>query len=150
MDHICDLVGDKAIREQLNNLPKGIDESYERILHDFNKKPESTQTIIGRALKWIVTYGRIGPGVLGEALCIDPSTSLSPEKPWISDDRILQLCSSFIRRNDEYLEPAHFTVQEFLSSKGLKQKPQFHQYVLDEALDPQIFRPYRPDTFAEA
>lgn len=134
LDHICDLVGDQAIREQLKVLPIGIDASYERLLQGFNKKPPSTQLIIGRALKWIVTFGRIPPGVMGEALGVDPSTNLSPERSsWRSDASVLQLCSSFVRLNGGYLEPSHFTVKEFLSSSTVKQDPRTQQYAVDEA-----------------
>ena len=118
LDYICDMGSDDDIRSALSSLPPDLFSSYKRLLLDINKKPPSSRLLVQRALKWILSEGAIETKALLEALSVKPGTTCLSNAAMPHEDRVLQLCGSLIRKSadGEYLESAHFTVQEFLVS----------------------------------
>lgn len=139
LDYFADLPTDGSIREALRTLPPGLDTSYERLLRTFIKKPAKTQSIIRGALRWVATYGTVEEGVVGEAL----SSELGNDYGAITDERILGLCGSLLRKvaDNDSLELAHFTVKEYLTSQqlGSHESADLRSYHLDRIADGQYF-----------
>ena len=131
LDIICEEPSDKAILTALNSLPRDIFASYERILQNINRKPESSRTLVCRTLKWIVGRGRMDAAALCEAISIEPASTRSDPHELVNIESVLYHCGSFVRKTGNALELAHFTVQEFLTSHDLKENVELSAYWLD-------------------
>ena len=143
LDYICDMGSDDDIRSALDSLPPDLFSSYKRLLLDINKKPLQSQLLAQRALKWIMWQGSIGTKSLVEALSVKPGMTRISNVAMIHENRMLQLCGSLIRSTTAddctYLESAHFTVKEFLSSLEDSQGEKIASYSLDSASDYRMF-----------
>ena len=53
MDYLCELPNDKARREALTDLPKGLTPTYERILRRANESNQEVRTMVIRTLQWL-------------------------------------------------------------------------------------------------
>ena len=52
LDYLCDLADDAARRAALNQLPIGLDETYQRILSRLKPKSKQTQDMVQKVLWW--------------------------------------------------------------------------------------------------
>lgn len=78
MDHLCGLPTDARRRKALNELPKGLDESYERVLL---RVKDSAVPIVQRTLYW-TAYASLRlriPRLLDMLSLDDDDNSLDPE-----------------------------------------------------------------------
>lgn len=141
LDYICDLCSDADIRSALCSLPPDLNSSYERLLHQVNRRPPASQRIVQYALKWIMWERFVSPEALGEALSVKLGMERLDRAAVVSEERILQLCGSLIRKSVDgrYLESAHFSVKEFLLSLGASPSPTLVAYGLSEAADQKYF-----------
>ena len=117
LDYLCELPTDRARRRALGSLPPSLHETYERILQRVNQRDEHVRTLVRRTLCWtLFTKQPINIITLQEALSIaEDLTAVDPSnKPDVQ--KILKYCNSLIRKSIDgnYLEIAHFTVEEFL------------------------------------
>ncbi|KAH7070026.1 hypothetical protein FB567DRAFT_564797 [Paraphoma chrysanthemicola] len=114
IDHLCDLPSDALRRKALTQLPKTLSETYERILM---RVPEPARPVVLRTLQWIAyATPKLALNELTEIVALgDQDEDLDSEACPEPED-LLRQCGSLIRRSEESLELAHFTVQEFLES----------------------------------
>ncbi|KAF1851654.1 ankyrin, partial [Cucurbitaria berberidis CBS 394.84] len=114
LDHLCDLATDSQRRKALKELPKTLEETYDRILLRV-KRPVAP--LVSSTLQWLAhATTKLEVDALLEALSIDDDTDvLNPEDRPTEED-LLMHCSSLIRKTGAYLELAHFTVQEYLGA----------------------------------
>ena len=113
----------------MTQLPKTLEESYERILL---RVKEPVVSLVSRTLQWLA-YGtpKLEIDALLEALSIDDdSDELDPEAR-TSEEELLLHCSSLIRKTGAYLEFAHFTVQEYLQNLTTE-NGKLSQFCLDQ------------------
>jgi hypothetical protein len=114
IDHLCELPTDKARSKALDQLPRGLPETYERILGRVLESHKEIHDLVSRALQWLAcARGTLGRDALLEALSIVPGdTHLNPDSMTTEDD-ILRWCSSLVRRQvtGDGIELAHFTVR---------------------------------------
>ena len=132
---------DNEIRSALGSLPPDLFSSYERLLLEINKKPPENRSLVQRALKWIMWEGGIKIEALQEALSVHQEMRNLSEASLVREERILQLCGSLIRKDTRgtHLEPAHFSVKEFLLSLGQNQESRRAAYGLNRSVDFKYF-----------
>ena len=126
------------MRRSLEELPKTLDETYERVLMDINKANREPARRLLQCLTVALRPLRVEE--LAEVLAIDFDTpayggipQLNPN--WRCTDRqqaILSTCSSLITIVDDGYSPvvqfSHFTVKEFLTSNRLTRSSQDVSY----------------------
>ena len=138
MDYLCELPTDADRRSALSSLPPTLNATYERILRWVNKSNSPVQTLVRRALQWIVHAG--GPlniSTLCEAVSVEAGCDSLEYDVILAEDELLRWCSSLVRKtgSGDALELAHFTVKEFLL--GLNKDPtnELAIYGLDKVRD---------------
>lgn len=113
------------VREALNSLPTGLDETYSRILMSLDQY-QGKQAL--RALKWLIFSERpLELAELAEAVAIDPDNKL------VYPQDVLEFLPSLVIIYEEgsfgrkFVRPlvrlAHFSVQEYLTSDRIKDGP---------------------------
>ena len=124
VDAIRPLRRAKTIREALKNLPKSLDETYERILlHLIEQNPEEELTLIKRILAF-VAFGRqpMSLAELAQAVVIEPySECLDEDAAFHNPNDLLLLCQPLISASPTtgLLSFVHYSVQEYLVSERL-------------------------------
>ncbi|KAI9687050.1 MAG: hypothetical protein M1822_002460 [Bathelium mastoideum] len=142
MDYLCELPTDSSRRKALQTLPPTLFETYERILDRANEKHPCSQRIVQRALRWTISWPGFNLSVkaLCEAVSIDDDAVRLDPDSIPDEEEILRLCSSLlceIRSIDGVvlLQPAHFTVREFLTQIDPVKQPKFAPYRIDLVTD---------------
>jgi hypothetical protein len=135
MDRLCELPTDAQRRKALDELPKGLNESYERVLVRIK---DSAVHLVQHTLYWIVYASpRLRIVKLLEVLSLDEKNRLDPEAV-PGEDEVLRCCSSLVRKSGDYLELAHSSVQEYLSSIS-----QDDDRLASFRLDPELRQPWQ-------
>ncbi|KAF4877431.1 Ankyrin-2 [Colletotrichum siamense] len=120
LDHLGYCISDAQCREALRSLPPDLPETYLRILE---RVPRKHQPFVQLTLD-IVAFADPKPNIaqLREILSVPSCGSLLKPGGLVREDAISRHCGSLIRKsnNGEYLEFAHFSVQEFLRSSVLQ------------------------------
>src|SRR6266851_2823573 len=118
-----------SIRQMLQELPESLDETYERVLREINKKNREHAHRLLQCLTVAVRPLRIAE--LAEILAVDFGTTtdggtsrLNPDWRWEDREQaVLSTCSSLIAVVDEdgsqVVQFSHFSVKEFLTSSRL-------------------------------
>ncbi|MCJ1401940.1 hypothetical protein MMC11_005157 [Xylographa trunciseda] len=135
LDYICDLPTDKSIRDALSSLPPDLFSSYERLIVQLGKKPQSVRDLVQRALRWVLSADLHDSAMaICEAVSIEPDMHRFDATAVPDKLEILRHCGSFIREsfNGRNLESAHFTVKEFFSAIDTAKKPELAPYRLDD------------------
>lgn len=118
-----------AIHKTLNTLPKSLDQTYERALLNIREEYRQ-QAII--AMHWLVYSRRPLELIeLADAVSVDFSQSqgivYDPDGRLFKPELILEICSSLISStgtdNFANVRLAHFSVQEYLTSKRILDGP---------------------------
>jgi hypothetical protein len=134
LDILRKLTTESAIREALGQLPKTLDETYERILISI---PAENRLVAHRALQWLA----FSPGfaflkTLAKAVVMDIERySFDSGSELLDPKDLLEICSCLITATCEddgiWYEPAlaHYTVKEFLVSERIKIGPANDFYV---------------------
>ncbi len=163
IDALQRLKGDSnIIRNALANLPKTLDETYERI---FLEIPDQARLFVHHALKWIYSYGElhckgITTGILLQLIQRSTSELLSSTNDYLYDEELLrELCGCLIALtptpehdiNILAVSFAHYTVWEFLDSTRIRNSPvaffavdenstnlEFTKVVMHEVLEPKL------------
>ncbi len=84
-----------TVERALTSVPKGLDETYERILANVHKDPEAEKAC--RALRWLAFSER--PMLLaeiGEAIIIGPGDQRLNEMEMLFEDDLIGICSSVV------------------------------------------------------
>ena len=118
-----------SLRRQLNELPKGLDETYERILEEIESTNQGHHA--RRLLHCIaVAFRPLCAEDLAEVLAFDVDETegeiprLHPEWRWEDQEQaVLSACSSLIsivnRGGSRVVQFSHFSVKEYLTSNRL-------------------------------
>ena len=144
MDYLEELPTDAAKRKALSSLPPDLKSTYERILERVNHKNEAVQIIVQRALKWILGSHRhenISFSAIREAISVEQGDVQLSQDEIADEETILGCCSSLVRKsiNADQLEPAHFTVKEFLLTIDPIATPHLAAYCLNPESDDVYF-----------
>lgn len=123
LDFIYEQPSEQDIREALDSLPATMTATYDRIMKVINDQNDATKKLAHRALAWIITAKR--PLTIEELLF---AVSLKPpERPYYDDgyeryseSAVLSSCRGLVTNACGTIRPIHFTVQEFLRSRGLE------------------------------
>jgi ankyrin repeat protein len=135
LDYICGLPTDKSIRDALKSLPPDLFSSYERLIVQLGKKPQSVRDLVQRALRWVLSADLYDSAkAICEAVSIEPDMHRYDATAVPDKLEILRHCGSFIRESFDghHLESAHFTVKEFFSAIDIAKKPELTPYRLDD------------------
>lgn len=127
LDHICSQSSDRNIRKALQSLPENMEETYERILSDIEKKPRSDRELAKKVLMWLAYAQR--PFKLGElsravAMESDMESLEDVEDAVVNEfESLSRVCGNLVTIDFVYFYPnstirfVHYTVQEFLIPK---------------------------------
>ena len=126
LDLICRLTNDKAIREALHRLPRGLENTYIRLFEHVKDVNADSLEIVVKALTWIGSA--ITPltlSQLAEAISVEPGDEeRDPEKIINDENDLLEMLGSLVtvdtNQNDPIVSLAHFTLYEFLRSDALQ------------------------------
>ena len=117
MDYLCELPNDAARRRALNELPRGLNSTYDRLLHRVNGSNRDVKRLVRRTLNWIAHGGGyLTAKGLCEAVSVNIGDTCRNTEAVPSELEVLRWCSSLIQMSVDgsRFEFAHFTVQEFL------------------------------------
>jgi ankyrin repeat protein len=116
LDHLCELSTDAQRRKALHELPKTLNETYERILG--RVKPHDIP-LVRRVLLW-TTYASppLEISALLDVVSIEEDDDRIDPEARVDEEQVLQFCSSLIRKRYGRFELAHFSVQEYLEKIG--------------------------------
>jgi hypothetical protein len=133
MDSIAGLRTIKSIRATLDKLPKGLNDTYEKILA---KIPKSDIEIAQRILLWLAFA--VIPLTLWElhiAIAIDSSLDYFEEESRLGDAQgILDLCGSLVTVSDQgYVTLAHLSVKDYLLSSEIRLANEVSAFSMVEA-----------------
>ncbi|KAG6377683.1 ankyrin repeat-containing domain protein [Boletus reticuloceps] len=123
-------VSRKEVRNALNSLPEGLDETYERILLRIDMKHREGQ-LARRALTWLVAAVRpLQISELMEGLSINLQTrTLDRDSGPMHHGALLEACGSLVTCSEKtgIIVLSHFSVMEYLTGKLILMKlPQYH------------------------
>jgi hypothetical protein len=123
VDELCEALNDEAIRKILQDLPKDLEETYERIIRRVATTAGGNEklTTARKALKWIVCAKRpLTIEELNEAISLKPTDRcLNPNRIPRDESAVLKCCSHLVSfdRHKRTIRLAHYTVQQFLTSR---------------------------------
>ena len=112
----------QAVKQALQTLPTGLDETYDRMLNSIEDKDHE---YVLRMLHWLVGSERpLSFGELAEAIALNPEKDrLDIAERLMDPEEIFELCGSLIRIGaDQTVVLAHFSVKEYLLSNHLAGK----------------------------
>ncbi|KAG1900274.1 uncharacterized protein F5891DRAFT_1035040 [Suillus fuscotomentosus] len=121
LDEIRRCARDIDIKEALNNLPAGLDETYDRIMCGISQKGRGYDQIAHNCLLWLV--GALTPltlDQLNEAMMIDVKQSILDPDLRASDPMdIVVACGSLVTYDETTAVVAlsHYSVKEYLISR---------------------------------
>jgi hypothetical protein len=121
LDEIAKLKTMRDIREALDHLPAGLQETYENILHNV---PAGCVKIVRQVLHWLVCdVWPLALAELHECLAIEPDMDHIDEESQLSSPMdIYDLCGSLIALTAEgEVILAHLSVKDYLLSDAIKQ-----------------------------
>ncbi|KAA6408778.1 MAG: hypothetical protein FRX48_07121 [Lasallia pustulata] len=139
LEYISTMGTDRAIKAALTSLPKGLDDTYERILQQIiSKTPEKVEEV-KTILQWLVeSVAPMTLHELAEAISIEPNdTELDPDGIATDPEDLVAMCRSLVVL-DRSIDPpiarlAHFSVEEYLLSDHIA-----HSSVACFHIDPSI------------
>ncbi|KAI9763310.1 MAG: hypothetical protein M1839_006521, partial [Geoglossum umbratile] len=122
LDVLCKTRTTKAIYNALQNLPLGLDETYERILA---KIDEADVEPASRALTWITfSASPLKIEELVEAIAISPGQAEMDEELRLTNPSdIFDICGNLLLLTSETVGLAHYSVKEYLTSERISSKP---------------------------
>lgn len=129
IDFICSKTNDRMKRAALDQLPKDLPQTYDRILRGVD---ENHVALVRQTLEWIIYAAQPLPvSALLQALAVTPEDEDYDETAMTDEDVLLQCCSSLVKKTQSsggYLELAHFSVKQYLLSITNKSPPEIAQY----------------------
>lgn len=144
LDQLCLLRSDKAIRNALDHLPRGLDETYVRILQKIQLENMDCIEDVKAMLRWLV--GSTAPLTMheiAEVIAIVPEDKCRNLDAIATDPReILSFCGSLVvsesnpkLRHSPIVSLAHHSVREYLTSSRILDTSVaiFHMDMMDVA-----------------
>lgn len=116
IEDICEQETDEDIRKVLRNLPRNLNDTYERILTKIVKQRKSE--IAGKVFRWVFTVKRpLSLGEIREALGVEPyQQHMKTDRLLNNVDQIIGWCKNLVMidEEDQGIRFAHHSVREFL------------------------------------
>ncbi|EIN09934.1 hypothetical protein PUNSTDRAFT_133707 [Punctularia strigosozonata HHB-11173 SS5] len=134
---ICEERTEDDVREAVRTLPRGLEETYARILHKIDKLPQSRRERVKVLLRWIVCVpGILKKGAVGAMVAVPAMADQWDPRKIPDPDSVIQDCYSLVECSSEVADASvpqvcHFTALEFLASNpdGFPRTiPTFHLY----------------------
>lgn len=125
IDYLCECAHDEERREALSKLPPDLPKSYRRLLERLNRCSAVVQTMVQKCLLFIAySDPKLTIVQLLQAISTPDTVGAKlDERNTVTEREIMRRCSSLIRKNGQYFEFAHFSVQEFLEDKTALLQP---------------------------
>jgi ankyrin repeat protein len=106
-----------VLAHALETLPRGLSDTYVRILERIEHQPSYMRNLALNCLAWIIYAQRpLSIEELQEALAINSTCTsihdLQPDSPQV----ILEACGNLLEEVNDAIRPIHYTVQEFLTT----------------------------------
>ena len=127
LDRICRLRTDRDIRKALNTLPRDLEETYIHILEQIEaKNPEAVEDI-KRVFQWLIGgFCPLPLAVITEAISVHPGDVAFDEDMIANDlEDLVVMCGSLVTVDKSTghccISFVHFSIEEFLRSKRIKQ-----------------------------
>ncbi|KAG1723030.1 ankyrin repeat-containing domain protein [Suillus paluster] len=124
----------KGISDSLKRLPKGLYETYDRILLEIQEAGPDRSSIVERTLMWLVAaLEPLHLSQLAEALSIEiGSTTLNQELSVMCPTDLLEICSSLVSfdKRTGVVTLSHYSVREYLMAG---EKAQKYRHLLEDA-----------------
>lgn len=146
LDYISTLGTDRAIKAALTNLPKGLDDTYERILQQIMTKTPEKVDEVKAILQWVAeSMAPMTLDELAEAISIQPDdTRLDRDGITTDPEDLVAMCRSLVVL-DRSMEPpvirlAHFSVEEYLLSDHIVESSVSYFHIDESVVDLEIAR----------
>ncbi|KAG2070268.1 ankyrin [Suillus decipiens] len=124
----------KGISDSLKSLPKGLYETYDRILQAIEEAGPDRRSIVERTLMWLVaSLEPLNLDQLVEALSIEiGSTTLNQRLSVISSTDLLEICSFLVNFDERtrIVTLSHYSVREYLMAGENARK---YRHLLEDA-----------------
>ncbi|KAG2106634.1 ankyrin repeat-containing domain protein [Suillus discolor] len=124
----------KGISDSLKSLPKGLYETYDRILQAIEEAGPDRRSIVERTLMWLVaSLEPLNLYQLVEALSIEiGSTTLNQNLSVMSPTDLLEICSFLVSFDERtcVVTLSHYSVREYLMAGENAQK---YRHLLEDA-----------------
>ncbi|KAH6670200.1 hypothetical protein B0J14DRAFT_114437 [Halenospora varia] len=109
---------DRDLEEQLEKLPQGLDETYQRILYHINQQESRLQLLAKNILTWVFYTKRpLSMDELVHAVALDDNCNSRQElqRNSYTKETILEVCANLIIDESSAVRPIHFSVQEYFT-----------------------------------
>ncbi|EXJ69600.1 uncharacterized protein A1O5_07636 [Cladophialophora psammophila CBS 110553] len=126
LDIISKITNDKAIRGALRELPRGLENTYIRVLEQVKEQNAHDLDAVCKMLMWLVScLTPLTLSQLVEAVSIKPNDSERDLEKMVTDENdLLEILGSLVvvdrDQDDPVVSLAHFTLYEFLVSHRLR------------------------------
>ena len=133
--HLSTLGSDKAIKQALNVLPQGLEETYEGVLRRITSSNPGGNEELKRIFRWLIGSEYVlNLKELAEAVSINPEdTELDLDGIATDPEDLAAFCSSLVtvdrRRDTPEISFAHYSVEEFLESPRILKSPMADFYM---------------------
>ncbi|KAJ5919724.1 hypothetical protein N7454_009559 [Penicillium verhagenii] len=111
---------ESSVWKRLDNLPEDLQKAYEEIWNDIESLEEPDQSVVKRALCWVMAAPKpMSSEMLLSAIRVDSDGSIMPLGDKLDEEGLLSLCNKFLIV-DAQLEVwrfPHLSVREYLEKK---------------------------------
>jgi hypothetical protein len=116
----------KAVREALENLPKGQDAIYDEAMERIYNQDEEDVQLAKKLLSW-VSYSRRPLTVreLQHALAVELDDKATDEEALLDETRMISVCAGIltIDHESDIIRLVHYTTEEYFERKRLGKFP---------------------------
>ncbi|KAJ7483684.1 ankyrin repeat domain-containing protein [Mycena latifolia] len=127
----------KAVREALQHLPEGLQQTYDEAMERINYQTEEDRELGLLALTWVANAKRpLSAAELQEALAIEPESTFLDRDNLLDMDIILSACAGLIIVDEavSVIRLIHYTTQDYLDSIQSVQFPLAHTTIVSTCL----------------
>jgi len=108
---------DHLVESALERVPRGLDNTYKRILHQIDEQGDYMKTLALKAFTWVLYAIRsLRVNELRNALATEGPVRRREDLDLDSIDVILEACANLLIVENDIVRPVHFSVQEFLTN----------------------------------
>ncbi|KAF5852242.1 hypothetical protein GGP41_001012, partial [Bipolaris sorokiniana] len=128
LDNLCQASKarkDQIVEDALDTLPRGLPDTYVRILERIEEQPLYMRDLAMKCLAWMIYARRpLGTHELQYALAVSERCTDLHDLQFDSPQVILEACANLLEEGNGTIRPIHYTVQEFLTTtaQGLSQQ----------------------------
>ncbi|KAJ7476778.1 ankyrin repeat domain-containing protein [Mycena latifolia] len=127
----------KAVREALQHLPEGLQQTYDEAMERINYQTKEDRELGLLALTWVANATRpLSAAELREALAIEPESTFLDRDNLLDMDIILSACAGLIILDEavSVIRLIHYTTQDYLDSIQSVQFPLAHTTIVSTCL----------------